>query len=81
LEVVGDNNKKVRGKGVTLTQTILARDPVTRDTIQHDCSEAGAKDLLHPEAPTLIKPPGAQDGEEAVPVYRVKSLAEVDFED
>jgi hypothetical protein len=78
---VGDNNKEVRGEGVSLTQTIAAWDPVARNPIQQDRGETSAKDFFHPEAPKFIKPPGTQDGEEAVPVYRVKGFAEVDFED
>jgi hypothetical protein len=55
-------------KGVSLTETIFAADPVTRNAIKEDRSMPGGQNPLQPGAPPIIKSSSLENREEAGPV-------------
>jgi hypothetical protein len=62
-ENVSDNDEKVRGEGVALSEAVTAMDPVTGDTVKKDGGVAGGENLGHPVAPPLIETPSFKDEE------------------
>jgi hypothetical protein len=63
LENVSDDDEKVWGEGVALSEAVSATDPVSRDTVKEDGGVAGVENLGHPIAPPLVKPPSFKDEE------------------
>jgi hypothetical protein len=81
LKNIGNNDEEVGGEGITLPQPVAAEDPVSRDSVKEHGSVPSVQDVGHPGAPPIIKPPSLKDTEEAVPVDRVESFSEINFED
>jgi hypothetical protein len=81
LEHISHNDKEVRGKGVSLPQTVTAVDPIARNAIEEHSGESRREDGIHPGAPAFVKTPGAEDVKKARPIDRVEGFLEIDFED
>jgi hypothetical protein len=81
LEHIRHNDKEVRGKGVSLPQTVTAADPVAWNAIEEHSGVSRREDGIHPGAPAFVKTPGAEDVKKARPIDRVEGFLEIDFED
>jgi hypothetical protein len=80
LEHIRNNDKKVRGKGVPLMETISTADPVPGHSIEEHRRKASLQDGCHPATPAIVKPSRSEDAKEAIPVDRVKGFFEVNLE-
>jgi hypothetical protein len=81
LEHIRHKDEQVGGEGVPLAEAVFAVNPVPQNPVEEDGSETRAKDIFHPAAPPAIEATDRQNGQEALPVHRVESLPEVNFED
>jgi hypothetical protein len=57
----------------------MTPNPVPGHAIEKDSSVPHGKDTLHPSAPTIVKAPGPEDGNQTVPVDRVKGFTKIDL--
>jgi hypothetical protein len=79
LKDIRNDDEEIGGKGVALPKPVAAPNPVPGHAIEKDGSVPRGEDALHPSAPTIVKAPGPEDGNQAMPVDRVKGLTEVDL--
>ena len=64
-----------------MTKSISTPNPIPRGAIKDDRGMARVKDVQHPTAPPVVETPSTEDSEKAIPVNRIESLMEVNFED
>jgi hypothetical protein len=78
LKDIRNNDKEVWGKGVALSETVTAPNPVTGHPIEKRRYVAGGKDARHPVAPSIVKIPYSKDDEKAFLVDRFEGFLEID---
>lgn len=79
LKDIRNDNKKVGGERVSLTQAVATKDPVPRNIIQENRGVTGRQNSANPTAPLRVKTPSREDGKEAGLVDGVERLPEIDF--
>jgi hypothetical protein len=80
LKDVCNDDKQIGGEWIPLPKSITTANPVPRDPVEKDSRVPRLEDPLHPEAPAVVKTSGTKNCNEASPIYRVKGLSEIDFE-
>jgi hypothetical protein len=77
---VSNDDKKVRGEGVSLPETALTVDPIPRHAIEQNGGLASVKKVLDPRTPSICEPPRTQDPDKAVPGDAVEGFMKIKLE-
>ena len=81
MKNVSNNDEKIRGQGITLTEVISVVDPTAREAILKDRSFASVKEVKNPITPFVRETSAAKNMSKATPVNTVESFIKIQFED